>query len=139
MVFVFLFFLFLFFLRTAPIAYGASQARGLIRAVATWDPSHICNLHHSSCQYQMLNPLSKASDRTHNLMVPSWIHFHCTIMGTPVPFLKINRFYFLEQCKVYRNIEQEVQRSLLYSLTPHPVSLVINILHLFIYLFISEV
>ena len=26
------------------------------------DPSHICNLHHSSWQYQILNPLSKVRD-----------------------------------------------------------------------------
>ena len=29
-------------------------------AIATWDPSHICNLHHSSQQHWVLNPLSKA-------------------------------------------------------------------------------
>ena len=33
-------------------------------AVAMPDPSHVCNLHHSSQQYQILNPLSRASDRT---------------------------------------------------------------------------
>ena len=31
-------------------------------AIATWDSSHVSNLHHSSQQYQILNPLSKASD-----------------------------------------------------------------------------
>ena len=36
--------------RATPEAYGGSQARGLIRATATAtsDPSHVCNLHHSS-------------------------------------------------------------------------------------------
>ena len=63
-------------------------------ATATWEPSHICDLHHSSWQHLILNPLSKASDRTHNLMVASWIrthnlmvtswiHFCCATMGTP--------------------------------------------------------
>ena len=57
-------------------------------ATVTWDLNHICNLHHSSQQYQILNPLSKAKDRTHNLMVPSRIHFYYTTMGTPsVPLL----------------------------------------------------
>ena len=42
-------------------------------ATATWDPSYVCNLHHSSQQCQILNPLSKTKDRTCNLMVPSWI------------------------------------------------------------------
>ena len=37
-------------------------------ATATPDPSRICNLHHSSQQYQILNPLSEAKDRTHILM-----------------------------------------------------------------------
>jgi len=27
--------------------------------------------------------MSKARDRTHNLKVPSWICFHCTMTGTP--------------------------------------------------------
>ena len=34
----------------------------------------VCNLHHSSQQCWILNLLSKARDRTHNLMVLSWIH-----------------------------------------------------------------
>ena len=35
---------------------------------ATQDPSRICDLHHSSRQCQILNPLSKARDRTSILM-----------------------------------------------------------------------
>ena len=31
-------------------------------ATATQNSSHICNLHHSSGQHQILNPLSKARD-----------------------------------------------------------------------------
>ena len=49
---------------------------------ATPDPSHICDLHHSPRQCQILNPLNEARDRTHNLMVPSQISFCCTTMGT---------------------------------------------------------
>ena len=33
-------------------------------ATATPDPSHICDLHYSSWQCQMLNPLSEARDQT---------------------------------------------------------------------------
>ena len=51
---------------------------------ATPDPSCICNLHHSSRQGWIPNPLSKARDRTHNLMVPSQICFCCAVTGTPV-------------------------------------------------------
>ena len=52
-----------------PMAHKGSQARGIARR----DPSRVCNLHHSSWQRQILNPLSKARDQTHNLIVPSWI------------------------------------------------------------------
>ena len=49
-------------------------------AAATLDLSCVCNLHHSSLQHGILNPLSEARDQTHNLMflvgfisaVPSW-------------------------------------------------------------------
>ena len=43
------------------------------RATATQDPSRVCNLHHSSRQRQIVNPLNKGRDRTRNLMVPSRI------------------------------------------------------------------
>ena len=59
---------------SAPAAYGGSQARGQIGATAMPDPSHVCNPHHSPRQRWIPNPLSKAKDRTLNLMVPSWIH-----------------------------------------------------------------
>ena len=52
-------------------------------ATATSDPSCIWNLHHSSRQHQILNPLSEARDQTHNFMVPSWIRFHHATKGTP--------------------------------------------------------
>ena len=42
-------------------------------ATAMPDPSHICDLRHSSWQHQILNPLSEAKDRTHNLMDTSQI------------------------------------------------------------------
>ena len=37
-------------------------------ATTTWDPSCIWNLHHSSWQRQITNPLSEARDQTHILM-----------------------------------------------------------------------
>ena len=47
------------------------------------DPSRVFDLHHSSWQRQILNPLSAARDRTWNLVVPSGIRFPCTTMETP--------------------------------------------------------
>ena len=43
-------------------------------ATAMRDPGRICDLHHSSWQHRILNPLSKGRDRTRNLMVPGRIH-----------------------------------------------------------------
>ena len=42
-------------------------------ATATQDPSHVCDLHHSSCHYWILNPLRKARDRTCVLMDTSQV------------------------------------------------------------------
>ena len=53
-------------------------------ATATQDPSLVCDLCHSSWQHQILSPLSKARDQTHNLMDASWIPLHCATTGTPV-------------------------------------------------------
>ena len=83
--------LFILFFRAAFVAYGGSQARDPMGANSCQpppqpqqDPSLIFNLHYSSQQYQILNQLSEARDRTCNLMVPSWIHFLCATTGTPV-------------------------------------------------------
>ena len=45
-------------------------------ATPTLDSSHICTLHHSLQQCQILNPMGKARDRTCVLMDASQIHFH---------------------------------------------------------------
>ena len=99
-IFFFFFFRFFFFFlfRAAPAAYGGSQARYLIGAVATGlRQSHcnegsepcVCDLHHISGQRQILNPLIEVRDQTHNLMVISQICFHCATTGTP----KFSAFY----------------------------------------------
>ena len=60
---------------------------------AMQDLSHVYNLHHSSWQCWILNPLSEARDWTRNLMVPSRIRFHCTTTGTPI-FIFFNPFFY---------------------------------------------
>ena len=44
-------------------------------ATAMWDPSRIFDLHHSSRQCRILNPLSEARDQTCILMDAGQIHF----------------------------------------------------------------
>ena len=53
-------------------------------ASATQDPNRVCELHHSSCQYQILYPLSEARDQTYNLMDTNQIHFHYAATGAPL-------------------------------------------------------
>ena len=55
------------------------------------DQSRVCNLHHSSWQWQILNPLSKARDQTIILIDTGWVHFHWATIGTPYFIL----FYFI--------------------------------------------
>ena len=81
------------FFRTKPVAYGSSQARGSgwIRAAAaclhhshrTPDLSHIYDLHNSSQQQWILNPISKARDRTRILLDTGRVNYHWAMMGTP--------------------------------------------------------
>ena len=52
-------------------------------ATATPDRGLVCDLHHSSWQRWILNLLSEARNGTRNLMVPSWMCFHCATSGTP--------------------------------------------------------
>ena len=51
---------------------SALQLLAYTTATATPDLSHICDLHHSSRQRRILNPLSESRDRISILMVPSW-------------------------------------------------------------------
>ena len=55
-------------------------------AAAIWNPSYICNLHHSFQQRGIPNPLSKAKDQTlfSILMDTSQIRFCCATNGTPL-------------------------------------------------------
>ena len=60
---------------------------------ATRDLSRICDLHHSSWQQQILNPLSEAKGRTCVLMNNSHIRFHWVTAGTPS-----NKYFYTHIC-----------------------------------------
>ena len=59
------------------------QPPAYVTATSMKHLSCICNLHHSSRQCRILNPLSKARYRTCNLMVPGWICKPLSHNGTP--------------------------------------------------------
>ena len=59
------------------------QVPAYTTATTTWDPSRVYNLHHSSWQHRIHDPLSKAGDRTLNLMDTGWIRLQWATMGTP--------------------------------------------------------
>ena len=80
------------------MAYGCSQARGQIRATAAMPQTQQCKIGATSSTYTAahgntgsLTKLSKARDRTCNLMVTSQIHFLCATRRTP----KIDPFIWL--------------------------------------------
>ena len=56
-------------------------------ATAMPDPSQVCDLHHSSWQCWILNPLSEARDRTSILMDTSQIHVRYATVRNPSFFL----------------------------------------------------
>ena len=74
--------------RSVLMTYGVSQTRGILGATASGlttatamqDPIHICDLRHSSRQYQILNPLSKSSG-----MLARFVN-HWAMMGILVLF-----------------------------------------------------
>ena len=79
-------------LRAASMAYGSSQARWWIGAVATGlhitatampDLSHTFDLYYSSWQCWILNPLSEARDGTLIFIDPSWVCYQWATTGTP--------------------------------------------------------
>jgi len=89
--------LFFFLFRASPATYGGSQARGRIGAAAAnlhhshsnTGSGHICNLHHSSWQHWVLNPLSEARDRTCILMDTMQVCYHWAITGNPTPTQRV--------------------------------------------------
>ena len=65
-----------FFLKAAPVAYGGSQARGWIGAVAA-------SLHHSHSNAGSLIHWAKVRDQTRVLMDTNQVHYCWAMMGTP--------------------------------------------------------
>ena len=81
--------------------------------------SHICDLHHSSRQHQILNLLNKAMDQSNILTDISQILFCCTTMGTPfIQFILKNTVFaaikswttkiiLIVFCELYFHVQQK--------------------------------
>ena len=67
-----------------PSLWVKSELQLLAYATATamWDLRRVCDLHHSSQQCWILNPLSETWDRTYILVDT---HFRSAATGTPYP------------------------------------------------------
>ena len=98
-------FLFLFFFFSLPCFLGlhlwhieVPRLGGLIRAADTGlhhnhampDQSHVCDLHHSSWQHQILNPQSEARDQT----ATSWILVRFV---STAPQRKVSSYFFFKE------------------------------------------
>ena len=59
------------------------QSLAYARATATWDLSHVCNLHHSSQQRQIPDPLIEARDWICVFLDASQIYYCWATTGTP--------------------------------------------------------
>ena len=124
-------FFFLLFRATPPVAHGRSQAGVELELqlpayttdTAMPDPSCICNLHRSSWQCQVLNPLNKVRYQTRILMDTSQIHFHCVTAA--IPSCSIFLALAFMQDKNTLKLSRQLTNSTITSprkILPHPVT-----------------
>ena len=86
-----LFFLVFCFFRAALVVYGVPrlgveselELPAYTTASATWDPSHVCNLHHSSWEYWILNPLIEPGIKPASSWILVGFVNHWAMMGIP--------------------------------------------------------
>ena len=91
--------------RAASEEYGSSQVRGQIGATATATRDPTCDLHHSSRQCWIPEPLSETRDQTYIFKDTSCIHFHSATTETPtcVDFKEIG---LISQAEMYFGNQQ---------------------------------
>ena len=78
-------------------------ATATVTATAISGTSHICDLHHSSWQCWILNPLSEAWDQTHIIMDTSWVNFCWATGGTLKECLLLT-----SQKNIFRDLEANI-------------------------------
>ena len=80
------------------------QVLAYTTATAMEDLNHVYDLHHSSKQHQILNPLCKGSDWTYVLMDTHQIRYHGATTGTPAVFLFDIRVLQLNVITLYMQV-----------------------------------
>ena len=93
--------------RAAPKAYGSSIG---VQSEQQLE-SDLC---HSSCQCQILNPLSKARNQTLVLMDTRWVCYQWATMGTPDNLNDLLSINLLNNNNLKFWVSWELQRFLLY-------------------------
>ena len=91
---------FFFLFRVSPAAYGSSQARGWIGAVAanyttatvTWNPRYVCDLQHGSRQHQILHPPEKPGIKLTSSRI--LVGFVSTVPQQELPLLIFFKVFF---------------------------------------------
>ena len=71
-------------------------------ATAMWDPSRICDPHHSSRQCRILNPLSGARCQIQILIDTSWIDNMLSHIGNSLIFFFLSFWLHLWHAEVLR-------------------------------------
>ena len=113
------------------------------------DPRRVCKMHHSSPQHQIPDPMSKARDRTHNLMDTSGIPFCYTTAHNRTSLIRLlnagKEMYqllaklqplqctlLLDNARIFASASLSVHRSRYYNRSDKPFSsniLSIKLLH----------
>ena len=84
--------------RAAPVAYGGPRLGielDYATATATQDLSCVCDLHHSSRQCRILNPLGKVRDRTFVLLDTSRVRY-CWATTETLSFIVLFLYFTFE-------------------------------------------
>ena len=83
--------------------WPAPELLAYTTATATWDVSHVFDLHHSSRHHQILNPLSEAMNQTYILLDPNQVQNPQSHNGNSLNKILINGSAFSIICFILQS------------------------------------